>query len=257
MIDFLPCTCPVGFQSYSENDGANCTCECDKDITQYIGECDIHNWTFVKRCNSTNVWISSISKDEYVVYPNCPYDYCISSCPNVRFTFNQTNDSGSDAQCAFNRSKLLCGSCKPGLSLSLGTSQCLQCPKHWPAYFVLITLAAAIAGVALVAVLLVLNMTVAVGTLNGLIFYANILSANKNILLPIQQSNNFIAIMVSWINMDFGIDCCYIEGMDMYAKMWLQLAFPLYVYILVAMTIVSSYSSTFSKLFGKKILWQL
>ena len=120
IIDFLPCTCPVGFQP-SEGSEVNCTCECDQNLTQYVEKCDIRDRTLVKRCNSINVWISSISEDEYVIYPNCPYDYCNSSCPNVRFTFNQTNDSGSDAQCAFNRSKLLCGSCKPGLSLSLGT----------------------------------------------------------------------------------------------------------------------------------------
>ena len=55
-----------------------------------------------------------------------------------------------------------------------------------------ITIAAILAGIALVALLLVLNMTVAVGTLNGLIFYANIVFANKSILLPFQTRNSLL-----------------------------------------------------------------
>ena len=42
--------------------------------------------------------------------------------------------------------------------------------------------------IALVALLLVLNMTVAVGTLNGLIFYANIVYANKSIYFQFQET---------------------------------------------------------------------
>ena len=57
----------------------------------------------------------------------------------------------------------------------------------------------------MVTLLLVLNMTVAIGTLNGLIFYANVVHANKNILLPFQETN-FITIFVSWLNLELGID---------------------------------------------------
>ena len=39
-------------------------------------------------------------------------------------------------------------------------------------------------GVVLVAVVTLLNMTVSVGTLNGLILFANILQANKTTFLP-------------------------------------------------------------------------
>ena len=76
-----------------------------------------------------------------------------------------------------------------------------------------ITIAAILAGIALVTLLLVLNMTVAVGTLNGLIFYANVVSANKSILLPFQRTN-FITVFISWLNLELGIDTCYFPGMD-------------------------------------------
>ena len=137
-------------------------------------------------------------------------------------------------------------SCQPDLSLSLGSSHCLLCPSYWPALLITITTAAILAGMALVGLLLVLNMTVAVGTFNGLIFYASILYANRSILLPF-RGTNFIAVFVSWLNLELGIDICYIPGMDSFTKTWLQLAFPAYVMFLVVLVIIiSSYSSRFS-----------
>ena len=64
------------------------------------------------------------------------------------------------------------------LSLSLGSSRCIQCSKNWRQYMIVVVLAAFIAGIALVFFVLALNMTVAVGTLNGILFYANIVVVN-------------------------------------------------------------------------------
>ena len=72
-----------------------------------------------------------------------------------------------------------------------------------------------------------LNITVAIGTLNGLLFYANVLAANPVVLLLSYPESNFIMVFISWINLELGIDVCYIEGMDIYIKTWLQLAFPI------------------------------
>ena len=249
-IKFRPCSCPIGFQP-SGNSLVNCTCECHSDIGLYVSKCDIESQSFTRHPQS-KVWISSILQEnitDYLIYPNCPYDYCKL---NEQVVMNLNRLDGAYAQCAFNRSLLLCGSCKSGLSLSLGSSRCLSCPRYWPMLFVVITLTAALAGIALVALLLSLNLTVAVGTLNGLIFYANIISANKSILLSFSELN-FVTIIISWLNLDIGIDTCYFKGMDAYVKTWLQLAFPAYVLLLVAaVIIVSSMSSKFSNLIGKR-----
>ena len=248
-IHFLPCSCPIGLQVSGKND-TNCTCECHSDISRYVEQCDSHTGSLVKQSQS-RAWISYINDTDltgYLVYPNCPFDYCLSTSPPIYL--NQPN--GADAQCAFNRSSLLCGSCQPGLSLSLGSSRCLPCPSYWPALFIVITIAAILAGIALVTLLLVLNMTVAVGTLNGLILYTNVVYANKSILLPFQQIN-FLTVFISWLNLELGIDTCYFPGMDTYIKTWLQLAFPAYVILLVvSVIIISSYSTRFSNLIGKK-----
>ena len=146
-IQFLPCSCLIGLQALGKN-STNCTCEYHGDIRQYVEYCDSHTGLFIKQ-PLFRTWISYINDTEfigYLVYPNCPFDYCLSTSPPV--DLNQPN--GADAQCAFNRSSLLCGSCQPGLSLSLGSSHCLPCPSYWPALFVAITVAAILAGIALV-----------------------------------------------------------------------------------------------------------
>ena len=249
-VHFLNCSCPIGFQVSGMNE-TNCTCECHSDIGQYMERCDSHTGSLVKQPQS-RVWISYINETGltgYLIYPNCPSDYCLST--SLPIDLNQPN--GADAQCAFSRSSLLCGSCQPDLSLSLGSSHCLPCPRYWPALLIAIIIAAILAGIALVTLLLVLNMTVAIGTLNGLIFYANIVHyVNKSFLLSF-ETTNFVTVFISWLNLEVGFDTCYFPGMDTYTKTWLQLIFPAYVILLVLLIVViSSYSSKFSNLIGKR-----
>ena len=65
------------------------------------------------------------------------------------------------------------------------------------------------------------------GTVNGLIFYANIVAGNKAVFLPSGDSN-FLTVFVAWLNLDLGIETCFYDGMDAYARTWLQFVFPLY-----------------------------
>ena len=111
---------------------------------------------------------------------------------------------------------------------------------------------ALIAGIILVILLLVLNLTVTVGTLNSIIFYANIIDVNRSIYFR-QSHLTFIPVFISWLNLDIGVDTCFIEGMDIYYKTWLQLVFPAYIiFIVIAIIWISSCSSKFSNLIGKK-----
>lgn len=246
-IEFVDCSCPLGFQ-VSRLNTSSCMCECHHQITDVT--CDIMTRSLTKLSSST-AWFSYINSTNfvgYLDYPNCPYDYCMSG--NVSVNLNEPN--GADMQCAFQRSGKLCGSCRQNFSLSLGSSRCLSCPDYWPVFFVSITVTGILAGLVLVTFILILNMTVSVGTLNGLIFYANIVAAYKSILLPFSEQN-FITILISWLNLDFGFDLCYFPGMDAYSKTWLQLAFPLFIAFLVIMILVlSSYSTKFANLIGKK-----
>ena len=216
----------------------------------HITKCNPQTWTLTRE---SNFWITNITtgnESGYLIHDNCPYDYCYPGRSNVEI--NLARPGGAGAQCEFNRSGKLCGMCKPGLSLSMSSSRCLSCSKYWPAMFVGVVLVALLLGVALVAILLILQLTVATGTLNGLVFYANIVYANSNIYFPYGQPR-FVTTFIAWLNLDLGIDMCFFEGMNAYWKTWLQLAFPAYIMLLVAAVMLASrWSPKFSRCIGKR-----
>ena len=147
--------------------------------------------------------------------------------------------NNTDSQCAHNRSAdLLCGACKEGYSLVLGTSRCWKCTNDYLA--LLIPFVAM--GVALVFLLLVCKLTVATGMLSGLVFYANIVGVNRTVFLPVESTDAF-SVFIAWLNLDFGIETCFYDGMDAYSKTWLQFVFPAYIWVLVGLVVLVSYFS--------------
>ena len=81
-----------------------------------------------------------------------------------------------------------------------------------------------------VSLLMALNLTVAIGTLNLLIFYANILGASGGTI--ISSSTKDASVFISWLNLEEGFDICFYQGIDTYWKTWLQLPFLSYVILL-------------------------
>ena len=207
--------------------------------------------TFINNsyCNNGSCHDSS----GFLIYPYCPLDYCLPPTSNIHINFNRID--GADAQCANNRSGLLCSLCQPGFSLSHGSSRCIPCSKAWYSRFLVGLAVTLVIGILLVTLLMTLNLTVAIGTLNGLIFYANIIGANSDTFHSSQEQSlpaKFYSLLISWLNFKVGIDVCYFKGVDTYWKTWLQLVFPLYVILLVIMTItVSKYSMRFTRLMAK------
>ena len=153
-------------------------------------------------------------------------------------------------QCAFNRSGVLCGACQPGLSLALGSSRCKQCSS----IYILLLIPFALAGFTLIIILLKCDLTVSTGTLNGLIFYANIVRINHATFFPVQTANvltHFLSVFIAWLNLDLGIEVCLFSSMDAYIRTWMQFVFPVYIWILVGLMIYTSrYSTRISKLSG-------
>ena len=68
---------------------------------------------------------------------------------------------------------------------------------------------------ALVLLLLVLRLTVAVGIINGLVFYANIFAMNSATFSP---HSNVLTVFIAWLNLDLGIETCFYDAMDAYTK---------------------------------------
>ena len=232
--------CPPGFTLTDQQ-----RCDCDERILTNLLTCNINNQT-VHRYG--NIWInasfSGNSSNGVIVHEHCPFGYCKQDPVDVDLT-------NPDTQCAYDRSGTLCGACKPNFSLALGGSQCL--PNCSNKYLSLL-IPFALAGFALVFFIKILNLTVSQGTINGLIFYANIVAANRSVFFPAQHNKflSFLSVFISWLNLDLGIETCFIEGLDGYWKTWLQLLFAVYVWAIAgAIILTSHYSTRATKIFGE------
>ena len=228
--------CPPGFTLQN----SSMSCVCDTALQKYTNHCNITNG--IGQITRDTFWVGyDQSQGLVIVHPHCPFDYCVPY--TVTFPLNSTL---SDVQCAYNRSGLFCGACKNNYSLVLGTSHCKHCTNSHLALLVPFILM----GVALVLFLLVCKLTVAEGTLSGLVFYANIVGVNRTVFLP-TKSTDALSVFIAWINLDFGIETCFYDGMDAYSKTWLQFAFPVYIWVLVGLVVfVSHYSQRFANLLG-------
>ena len=233
-------SCPIGFQLSGEHQ----KCKCDKWLQDFgITECNIDTLSIERKKNT--FWISKLANDTGLILHNgrCPFDFCKDNFVNVTL-------SNPCAQCDFNRTGTLCGQCREQYSLALGTLHCLKCVKS---RYIALAIPFALAGIALVIVILLLHLTVDVGTLNGLIFYANIVHSNRQAYFQhAREIANFHAIFISWLNLDFGIETCFYDGMDTYAYSWLQFFFPFYLWFLIgAIIFICRYSQRLSNNLGR------
>ena len=238
--------CPLGFVLNSEA----MQCECAWPLSDITVSCNISGKS-IQRQGTT--WIGVLEQnasDASVVYStSCPFSYC--SEHRVNILAGQMFDE--DAQCSDGRSGILCGDCRANHSLALGSNKCLPgCNNRR----LTLIIAFAAAGIALVFFIKILNLTISQGTLNGLIFYANIIGAQPSLYFPTGSSpcwtiSTFFSMFIAWLNLDLGIQTCFYEGMDAFAKAWLQFVFPVYVWIIALVVILlSHYSTHASRLFG-------
>ena len=236
-IKALPC--PAGFILI------NGICQCSSFLGQYNIKCNINDQTLQRPANA---WITPIPHNKsYMLYTlslNCPFHYCLPYPSHLNFIT-------PDSQCQFNRSGILCGHCQQGLSTVFGSSHCQQCSNIY--LFLIVPIA--IAGLVLVLLLFILNLTVTDGTINAFIFYVNIISINTPVFFPNVSSFTPSYTFISLANLDLGIQTCFYNGMDDYAKMWLQLAFPFYlIFIAISLIITSRYSTTIQRLTARRAL---
>ena len=221
--------CPLGF----EYQNTSMICTCDSKLVKYgIKNCSIDAQTIWRK---NSFWIATAEgSGGVIVHEHCPFDYCKPDSFDLDLEY-------PDEQCAFHRSGILCGACQYNLSHVFGTSTCSECSSLWALLWVPVI---ALAGIVLVVLLIVLNLTVSVGTINGLIFYANIVRANHATFFPANTTNSFLSWFIAWINLDLGIETCFYNGLDAYVKTWLQFIFPLYIWFLVITIIVLSHYYT-------------
>ena len=206
-------------------------CKCAHAIQQYTVGSVISNQSIAREGTT---WIGYDNKyHNYIAHLHCPSNYCYSE--RVYFNYSDT-----DKQCTHNRTGLLCGKCKTNYSLMLGTSRCGNCSN----YNLFLLLFFAFAGAALVVLLLALRLTVAEGTINGLVLFVNIFYFRRWQFLGTRNGCMTLNVFLAWLNLDFGIESCLYDGMDTYQNTWLQFLFPLYIWVLIGIVILSSRHSS-------------
>ncbi|XP_064397062.1 uncharacterized protein LOC135343944 [Halichondria panicea] len=229
--------CPYGF---SRSEGM---CVCDEHISRLVRECNVNSRELIKRNNSRNTWMTSYNESGetgIVYYEYCPLEYCLTSESAVA-------PLNPDSQCASNRTGTVCGKCRDGYSLLLGTPRCSKCTNSYLALLIPF----AVVGILLVFFLFLTQLTVATGTIHGLILYANIVNIHRDIFFPKQFFPAF-TVFISWLNLDFGINTCFYDGLDHLAYIGWQFVFPLYLWLIFGfMIVICRYSLRVSKLFGK------
>ena len=233
--------CPAGFQT-SQSEKTSCICQTLLDKRGLT--CDIDTQMITR---NRRQWIGYDNATRAVVIGRCPSTYCNRN--QMRVSLDNT-----DEQCSPNRSGILCGTCRQGSSIVLGSSnRCMECSSY--TLFLLILFAAL--GVLLILFLSVTNVTTATGMINALLYYANIV---KFVELPNIAQNDFLFVrpffgFIDWLNLDFGVETCFYDGLTIYAKTWLQFAFPFYLFSLIlVVTIVTNRSTKISKLLPRNII---
>ena len=158
-VIFTPC--PPGFVLEGNR------CECEDRLLKLNSSlrCDIDTSEIERPGNS---WMNPIFENQsyigFILHRDCPLGYCKPETEKTIFRFTPNI---SDIQCSSNRTGMLCGACTMGHSLTLNKFHCRSCNNR----YISMLLFFGFAGIAVVVMLLALHMTVATGTINGLILY--------------------------------------------------------------------------------------
>ena len=240
---YVDAHCPPGFSLSEEG---YCNNSCTPALHNHGYRCDIDSRIFSSPKTYWTGYKNSSNKTVILFINNCPLNYCDPEFNN--FTLN---DSITDLSCLNYRTGILCGRCKEDYSAVFGSDTCSgDCTDLY-----LLTLPMyVLAGLILVVLLFALRLTVATGTINGVIFYANMVSLSMDQLTQ-DHKGSYSAlsrVIISLFNLDLGFPLCFYKGMTTTAKVGFQFMFPVYIWsIVIGMIIISNYSVRISNLIAK------
>ncbi len=258
MLGFVVETCPKGFMLAS----GKCKCnqfiqELQKAHKSVQVNCDIHlNGTRTGHTTMVtfkeHFWLGfsnmetahiankhkNVANDSILLYSGiCPFGFCNQTRISVDLTIQ--NDL-----CIGKRKGQLCGECEEGLSVVFGSTDCKQCSNTslWTLAIYMVL------GILLVFILLLLQLTINHGAFTSLVLYCNIAMFG---LIDIDGMDpniiGYESIPVSIINFNIGYPVCLYNNMTDTVKTALQFLFPVYIWILIIITVmISRFSTTVS-----------
>jgi predicted outer membrane repeat protein len=233
--------CPAGFIKNVTTH----TCECHQFLTTFGITCSLDTMAFIV---PPRVWIGSSklsnnnnnnnnsnnSTDEsshlgVLVSKICPAAYCKLLSESARIKMPEA----SKTLCNENRSGVMCGQCVQGTSVTMWSNTCSKCNGRG----LLSVLLYLIAGPLLIAFICAFNWTISTRSINGLLFYVNIMNINSDLLYPrVPLAHKLLA----FFSLEFGISMCLYNGLTEFGKTMIYFAFPTYLLVLVALLIFIS-----------------
>lgn len=224
--------CPYGYKL----DGGRC--DCGILLNDRGFRCDINagvtrphggDWVgVVSSFDDASVegnWSSKLAAIGYST--NCPALYCSDQL--------QVELDDPSTVCNYGRVGILCGQCAEGLSTVIGFPKCKKCSNLWLLMLPLF----ALAGVALVCLLFLLRLTVATGTINGLILFANIYKLRTHEIVE-YDSTAWLSVFISLLNLDIGVPLCLYDGLTALTATYLSFVVPVYLWLIVLVIITLS-----------------
>ena len=77
----------------------------------------------------------------------------------------------------------------------------------------------------------------------------------QSVLFPNELPSEliFFKIFIAWLNLDFGIEMCFISNLNAFWKSWLQFVFPFYLWSIAGLTVMlARYSTRLTALLGNR-----
>ena len=227
--------CPIGFKE----DLIVMKCECRAFLIQHHFECHTtkNEGFYYIQVKYDNLWLG-FQQGSLVICDYCPSVFCNEVLRTEGVTLEDSNASPTNKQCNEENGRIgfVCSECPPGYSSVFGGYTCTQCNGPW---FILIIPLYALAGLALIALLFLFNLTIMQGTINGISLFANVIYLYDDKLQG-YAGKPFYNI-ISLLNFGSGFETCFYDGMDEFVKAVLQFAFPFYLISLVILIVIGAH----------------
>ena len=218
--------CLIGFSLQRNADGLyGCTCG------EFFSKLPMKNDV---KCNSVSGKVERIDIRSWLSVLNDRVEYtqlCLPAyCTSIHSEFNIAQP---DVLCNPHHTGRACGACDNGFGKKFGSKYCRKCCNVWLVTILLF----GVLGIILVLIIHLLKLTITIGTINGLIFFCNVVSINENVFFN-SSKFSYIRLLVSLINLDLGFEMCFYKEMTEIAKTGLQFVFPLYLWLLMFIIIM-------------------
>ena len=241
--------CPIGFE-LDVNIGS-CICskllyKLGKDDPSYQPDCQVssvsdESISTIARVNSEWIGMIKVSNNSVIAAAISCFLYCAYENRYHHLVVNDThvalaesgNLLGSIPLCLYNREGVICSQCPRGYSVVFGANDCKQCSNWW--LFTVIMYA--VLGLVFIYLLYALKLTLTTGTLNGIIFFTQILEV---IDLPSVRYKSINLLAKSSLYFMIQYPLCFFNGMTELWKQILTAAYSTYLLVIILGIIVFS-----------------